>query len=300
MIKVEEFLNEQVVGDSTKKSYVTLFRRIEEFEKQFNKKVEDWNKEDCIHFLSNLGSRKYNTVAVKWSLLKKYLFYIGNKTYSEMIKLDLEKIEDGAIQYIPMDRVIKVSKIFENKLDQALLLLLRQGIKGEEFAELSELKTVDINNGVVKLNNREVVLDNYVATIMELAKKERGYHMDVTEAKEQGKRIAYSYYGYNNESEYFWKNRPNKFNDYGLLPMKTNAAKVKINSIIRKVNKYEGNNDISVTSLVVSYVIDEILKVEKSLDIVFSERQTRIFIDKLGIKCNLFTVFTLKNEVGGN
>ena len=70
MIKVEEFLNEQVVGDSTKKSYVTLFRRIEEFEKQFNKKIEDWNKEDCIHFLSNLGSRKYNTVAVKWSLLK--------------------------------------------------------------------------------------------------------------------------------------------------------------------------------------------------------------------------------------
>ena len=103
-----------------------------------------------------------------------------------------------------------------------------------------------------------------------------------------------------NESEYFWKNRPNKFNDYGLLPMKTNAAKIKINSIIGKVNKHEGNNDISVTSLVVSYVIDEILKVEKSLDIVFSERQTRTFIDKLGIKCNLFTVFTLKNEVGGN
>ena len=157
MIKVEEFLNEQVVGDSTKKSYVTLFRRIEEFEKQFNKKIEDWNKEDCIHFLSNLGSRKYNTVAVKWSLLKKYLFYIGNKTYSEMIKLDLEKIEDGAIQYIPMDRVIKVSKIFENKLDQSLLLLLRQGIKGEEFAELSELKTVNIKSTSIKKIGKNVL-----------------------------------------------------------------------------------------------------------------------------------------------
>ena len=123
--------------------------------------------------------------------------------------------------------------------------------------------------------------------------------MDTKEAEEQGKRIVYSYYGYNNESEYFWKNRPNKFNEQGLMPMKANAAKVKINSLIGKINKYEGNNDISVTALVTSYVVDEILKVEKSLGFHFSELQTKTFIENLGVKCNMYSVFVMKNEIRG-
>lgn len=300
MIKIDEFFKEQVNSESAKKSYITLFKRIEEFEKQLKKEVEFWDKDDCIFFLSNLGSRKYNTVAVKWSLFKKYLFYIGNESYKHIIKLDLEKIENGTIQYIPKDRVIKVVENFENYLDKALILLLRNGIKGEEFSELSQLKTENIKDNIIKLDNREVALNEYDTSIVERARKERGYHMDVKEAKEQGKRITYSYYGYNNESEYFWKNRPNKFNENGLAPMKKNAALVKINNLIGKINKYEGNNDISVTSLVTSYVVDEVLKVEKSLGFTFSELQTKTFIEKLGVKCNLFTVFTLKNKMGGN
>lgn len=290
---INEFLENKITSESARKSYDTLFKRIEEYEIYHNKKINKWDKEDCLNFLSNLGSKKYNTISVKWSLLKKFLFYIGNNVYREITRDDLENIEDKAIKYISYDKLFKAIEIFENNIDKALLLLLRNGIRGEEYSELSILKKKDINGNVISVSNRKVVVDDKVKEIVLNAKNELGYHMNVKDSIEQGKRIAYSYYGYNNESEYFWRNRPNKFNNQGLNPMKPNAAKTKINNLISRIE----DDDISATSLVVSYVVDRILEIEKQLGIKLSEKQTKSYIDTLGVKCSMISVYTIKNEI---
>ncbi len=287
------FLETKITSESAKKSYDTLFKRIEEYEVYNKKKIDKWNKEDCLNFLGNLGSNKYNTIAVKWSLLKKYLFFIGNGVYREITRDDLEGVEGKSIKYISFDRLFNAIEIFENNLDKALLLLMRSGIKGEEFSELSNLKKENINGNRIQLPNREVIINNKVEEVVTKATNELGYRMNTKQSEEEGKRIAYSYYRYNDESKYFWRNRPNKFNNQGLNPMKSNAAKTKINNLISRIE----DEDISTTALTVSYVVDKILEVEKQIGIKFSERQTKSYIDTLGIKCNMYTVYTIKNEM---
>jgi hypothetical protein len=155
-------------------------------------------------------------------------------------------------------------------------------------------KTENIKGNFVQLPNRIVELNTDVEKVVDKAKKELGYRMNVKQSEEEGKRIAYSYYRYNSESEYFWKNRPNKFNHNGLDSMKPSARKIKINNLISRI----GNSDITTTSLTVSYVVDKILETERSLGITLSEGQTKTFIDNLGIKVSLYTTYAIKNSMG--
>lgn len=287
------FLANKVSSESARKSYFTLFKSIDEYENHIGTKIANWEKEDCIDFLSGLGSKKYNTIAVKWSLLKKYLFFIGNTVYREITKSDLENIENEVIEYVSFEELFNAVEIFENNLDKALLLMIRSGIKGEEFNELSNLKKKDILGNIVTLSNRKIVLRDDVQEVVGKAKKELGYRMNVKKSKEEGKRIAYSYYRYNIESEFFWRNRPNKFNHEGLDPMKPNAVKTKINNLISRID----DKKISTTSLFVSYVVDKILEIERSLGIKLSELQTKSFVETLGVKVSLYTVYSIKNKM---
>ena len=92
MIKRNEFnfLTNKVTSESARKSYITLFKNIAEYESHKGIEISKWKKQDCVDFLSGLGSKKYNTIAVKWSLLKKYLCFINNNVYQEIAKSDLE------------------------------------------------------------------------------------------------------------------------------------------------------------------------------------------------------------------
>ena len=294
MIKRNEFnfLTNKVTSESARKSYITLFKNIAEYESHKGIEISKWKKQDCIDFLSGLGSKKYNTIAVKWSLLKKYLCFINNNVYQEITKSDLEKIEDNVIEYVTYEELFNAIEVFENNLDKALLLMIRSGIKGERFNELSNLKKNDIVGNKVILQNREVILNSKVQNVVDKAKNELGYRMNVKQSEEEGKRIAYSYYRYNSESEYFWRNRPNKFNHNGLDPMKPNAVKTKMNNLISRIE----NKKISTTSLMVSYVVDKVLEVEKNLGIKLSELQTKSFIENLGVKVSLYTVYSIKNN----
>ena len=162
------FLNEEVKSDSTMKSYLTIFKRIDEFENEIGKSAENWNKEDILDFLSVGGSTKLNTLNSKLSLLKKYLLYIGNKHYENISIDDLKELEHRVLEYIPYEQVLQDVEIFQNNLDKALILLIRNGIRGEGFEELAELKVNDIQGNVVHLANRKVILDdktNYKAYI---------------------------------------------------------------------------------------------------------------------------------------
>lgn len=290
---MQNFIESKVSSESARKAYATLFKRIEEQEKYINKKVDKWNKEDCINLLSNIGSTKYNTILTKWSLFKKYLIYLENKVYLDITNEDLMNIGNSSLRYISFDELKERVGTFENYIDQALLLLIRSGVKGEGFSELSSLKRKDIKGNVIHLKDRDVEINDYVADVVKKAMNEKGYKMDVREAIEQGRRIAYDYYGYNKDSEYFWRNRRSVINNDGLDAMRPNASKIKINKLISKLN----DNTISSTSLTMSYVVDEILKVEDMLNIIFTEGQTFNFIEKLGVKVSMYSVYNCKKNL---
>ena len=286
MDNISRFLKEKEMSESTRKSYITLFKNIEAHETTINRTIEDWSKEDCLNMLSSLDCRKYNTLAVKWSLLKKYLIFIGNKVYRDINKNDLLDIENGTLRYIPYEEVIMGVNIFENYLDKAIVLLLRNGLKGEEIINI-KMNDINVDRNEIKLEGKTITLDDYTMGIIDKASKERGYKMYVKE------KSNYDYYYYNENNSYLWKNRKNKFNNDGLDKIKENAGRDKINRILRRID-VEG---ISTTSLYNSYVADKIKNFELETGIELSEKQIKGLLNNMNIKANVYSVYNLKRKI---
>ena len=287
-ISRDNFLREKDMSISTRKSFDTLFRNIEEYEDVIDKAIDEWTKEDCLDMLASLGIKKANTIAVKWSLLKKYLIYIGNTVYREITKSDLENIDGSVLRYIPYEEVILGLDVFENYIDKAIVLLLRNGIRSDEY-RLIKHEDIDIENNTIKLSNRVVRVDDYTMDILVKAMNERGYKMNIKD------KSNYNYYHYNMESPYLIKNRKNKYNDDGRTPMIETSLRDRTNKLLRRV-EIDG---ISSTALVSSYIVDKIIEFEKEMGLTLNENQIKGFVEnKLKMKCNMYTIYNMKKNIG--
>ena len=288
-ISRDNFLKEKDMSISTRKSFDTLFRNIEEYEDVIDKSIYEWTKEDCLNMLASLGIKKANTIAVKWSLLKKYLVYIGNTVYREVTKDDLENIDSSVLRYIPYEEVILGLDVFENYIDKAIVLLLRNGIRSDEY-RLIKHEDIDVENNTIKLPNRYVRVDDYTMNILVKAMNERGYKMNIIKDKSN-----YNYYHYNMESPYLIKNRKNKYNDDGRTPMIDTSLKDRTNKLLRRVNI----DGISSTALVSSYIVDKIIEFENEMGLTLNENQIKGFVEnKLKMKCNMYTIYNMKKNIG--
>ena len=287
-ISRDNFLREKDMSISTRKSFDTLFRNIEEYEDVIDKAIDEWTKEDCLDMLASLGIKKANTIAVKWSLLKKYLIYIGNTVYREITKSDLENIDGSVLRYIPYEEVIVGLDVFENYIDKAIVLLLRNGIRSDEY-RLIKHEDIDVENNTIKLSNRNVRVDDYTMDILVKAMSERGYKMNIKDKRK------YNYYHYNMESPYLIKNRRNKYNDDGRTPMIETSLRDRTNKLLRRV-EIDG---ISSTALVSSYIVDKIIEFENEMGLTLNENQIKGFVEnKLKMKCNMYTIYNMKKNMG--
>lgn len=287
-ISRDNFLREKDMSISTRKSFDTLFRNIEEYEDVIDKAIDEWTKEDCLDMLASLGIKKANTIAVKWSLLKKYLIYIGNTVYREITKSDLENIDGSVLRYIPYEEVILGLDVFENYIDKAIVLLLRNGIRSDEY-RLIKHEDIDVENNAIKLSNRDVRVDDYTIDILVKAMNERGYKMNIKD------KSNYNYYHYNMESPYLIKNRKNKYNDDGRTPMIETSLRDRTNKLLRRV-EIDG---ISSTALVSSYIVDKIIEFENEMGLTLNENQIKGFVEnKLKMKCNMYTIYNMKKNMG--
>ena len=287
-ISRDNFLRERDMSISTRKSFDTLFRNIEEYEDVIDKAIDEWTKEDCLDMLASLGIKKANTIAVKWSLLKKYLIYIGNTVYREITKSDLENIDGSVLRYIPYEEVILGLDVFENYIDKAIVLLLRNGIRSDEY-RLIKHEDIDVENNTIKLSNRVIKVDDYTMDILVKAMNERGYKMNIKD------KSNYNYYHYNMESPYLIKNRKNKYNDDGRTPMIETSLRDRTNKLLRRV-EIDG---ISSTALVSSYIVDKIIEFENEMGLTLNENQIKGFVEnKLKMKCNMYTIYNMKKNIG--
>ena len=287
-ISRDNFLREKDMSISTRKSFDTLFRNIEEYEDVIDKAIDEWTKEDCLDMLASLGIKKANTIAVKWSLLKKYLIYIGNTVYREITKSDLENIDGSVLRYIPYEEVILGLDVFENYIDKAIVLLLRNGIRSDEY-RLIKHEDIDVENNAIKLSNRVIRVDDYTMDILVKAMNERGYKMNIKD------KSNYNYYHYNMESPYLIKNRKNKYNDDGRTPMIETSLRDRTNKLLRRV-EIDG---VSSTALVSSYIVDKIIEFENEMGLTLNENQIKGFVEnKLKMKCNMYTIYNMKKNIG--
>lgn len=288
-MKKDLFLK-QVHNENTRKSYENLFLKMRELEKVLNKSVEDFTtkKEFLLLLEYCCGDRgTYNSIYVKWSLIKMYFQYINNDNIKVIDNKDLNKIinnnkEYEIKRYIPKEQLIKEVNKLENYSDRAMILLMRNGIGADvEARDLIELKVKDIDFKHNKIYDKDI--DDYTMYNVKLAMDEKEY---VTMGS-YDKIIIY-----NMNSEYLFKTRPTKTTLDGKLPLKTSGMRGRMQKI-----KEMTNENITLTNLILSYVVDEVIKYQNKIGRELSQLELKEYLKKINFTKNAYDVRKMTRQI---
>lgn len=282
------FLN-QIKNENTKKSYENLFLKIRKLESVLNKNIEDFTekKEFLLLLEYCCGKSTYNSIYVKWSLIKMYFKYIGNNNIEVINNKDLNKIisnnkEYEIKKYIPKEQLIKEINKLENYSDKAMILLMRNGIGAKADArDLIELKIKDIDFKNNKIYDKKI--DDYTMYNVKMAVNEKEY---VTMGNYEKIII------YNMNSEYLFKTRPTKSTLDGNLPLKVSGFRGRMQKI-----KEMTNENITLTNLILSYVVDEVVKYQEKIGKELTQLELKEYLKEINFTKNAYDVRKMTRQI---
>lgn len=288
MERNEEFLS-KIYNESTRKSYENLFLKMRTLEDVLNKNIEEIStKREFLLLLDYCcKSNSYNSIYVKWSLIKRYYEYIGNDNINIITNKDLNKIirdnkKNSINRYIPKEKLIQIVNKLENNTDKAIILLARNGIGIEhEAQDLINLKIKDIDFKHNMIYNKKI--DDYTMYITKLAMDEKEY-------------VAIGNYDkiiiYNMNSEYLFKTRPTKSTLDGTLPLKVSGFRGRMQKI-----KEMTNENITLTNLILSYVVDEVVKYQEKIGKELTQLELREYLKEINFTKNVHDVKKMARQI---
>lgn len=284
------FLN-KIKNENTRKSYENLFLKMRVLEDILNKKAEDFTekKEFLLLLEYCCGKSTYNSIYVKWSLLKRYYEYIGNNNIKIISNKDLNKIirdnkEKDDNRYIPKEKLIKMVNKLENNTDKAILLLARNGIGMEyEAQDLINLRVKDIDFKHNMIYDKKI--DDYTMYITKLAMNEKEY-------------VAIGNYDkiiiYNMNSEYLFKTRPTKSTLDGMLPLKPSGFRGRMQKIKAELE----NDNIILSNLIMSYIIDKVIEYQNEIGKELTQNELKYFLNtNFGFTKNAYDVKKMTRQI---
>ena len=288
-MKKDLFLK-QINNENTRKSYESLFLKIRELENVLNKNIEDFTeKKEFLLLLEYCcgDSSTYNSIYVKWSLIKIYFQYIENNNINLISNKDLNNIiknnEKYEIKrYISKEQLIKEVNKLENYSDRAMILLIRNGIGAEVDAkDLIELKVKDIDFKHNKIYNKDI--DDYTMYNVKMTVNEKEY---ITMGNYEKIII------YNMNSPYLFKTRPTKNTLDGNLPLKVSGFRGRMQKI-----KEITNENITLTNLILSYVVDEVIKYQKKIGKELTQLELREYLKEINFTKNAYDVKKMTRQI---
>ena len=148
--------NNQLVVTATKNRLQNLFEKVEPFENFYKKDCFDFSKTEILNTLASFGSFSVSTLKSNKSFLNMYTQWAnlnniattGINAYESVTQEDLVRcVGEDANSYrlITEDKLNDVLKQTLNPSDQYLLLGLYEGIRGEDYKELMNLREEDID-----------------------------------------------------------------------------------------------------------------------------------------------------------
>lgn len=286
----EEFLS-KIYNESTRKSYENLFLKMRTLEDVLNKNIEEIStKREFLLLLDYCcKSNSYNSIYVKWSLIKRYYEYIGNDNINIITNKDLNKIirdskKNSINRYIPKEKLIQIVNKLENNTDKAIVLLARNGIGIEhEAQDLINLKVKDIDFKHNMIYNKKI--DDYTMYITRLAMDEKEY-------------VAIGNYDkiiiYNMNSEYLFKTRPTKSTLDGTLPLKVSGFRGRLQKI--KIELEDDN--IILSNLIMSYIIDKVIEYQNEIGKELTQNELKYFLKtNFGFTKNVHDVKKMTRQI---
>jgi integrase len=140
----DSYLRSRVIQ---KTSLYGLFRKVEPYERQLNKDVSRFTKQEAITMYQNLKSRSVYTLLNNNSILKSYCawlkYYHGLNTeiaYESITIEDLKPcVDQKASKLLSRDEVIDIENELLNYTDSAIVECLFQGIAGPSMRDITDL-----------------------------------------------------------------------------------------------------------------------------------------------------------------
>jgi len=184
-LEYEEYCHKN--GDTRSFKYFEyLFDYCEEFEIEFGKDVSEFTSEEISKMYSDDKKFKtLNVLIVKNSQYNRYANWAtdGNSSFAEYTRDVLRRfvnIEDRNKKIVTREDVLEVVDSFINYSDQLLVLGIFEGLKGNNFRDLLNIKIQNVNFTIntVDIESR---LDGFVhisdklAGIIKKCMSERGY-----------------------------------------------------------------------------------------------------------------------------
>lgn len=289
-MKFREVFLATINNENTYNLYESLFAKMIELEKVLNKNIEDIEtKEEFILLLNHcIDKGTYNSINSRWSLLKKYYDFIGNKNIKLITKKDLNKIievnkEYEEKRYIYKEDLIKLVSKLENYSDKALLFLARNGIGMKfEAEDLVKLKVKDIDFKRNMIYNKKI--DDYTMYLVKRATEEKEY-------------VALGSYEkiivYNMDSEYLFKTRRTKWTNDGLSHLKISGMRGRLQKIKEELN----DNTIILSNLTLSYVVDKVIEHQHKIERNLTQSELRDYLRyEFGITKNVYDIRNMTKQ----
>lgn len=289
-MKCREIFLATINNENTYNMYEGLFTKMTELEKVLNKNIEDIETKEEFTLLLNhcIDKGTYNSINSKWSLLKRYYDFIGNKNIKLITKKDLNKIieinkEYEEKRYIYKEDLIKLVSKLENYSDKALLFLARNGIGMKfEAEDLVKLKVKDIDFKRNMIYNKKI--DDYTMYLVKRATEEKEY-------------VALGSYEkiivYNMDSEYLFKTRRTKWTNDGLSPLKISGMRGRLQKIKEELN----DNTIILSNLTLSHVVDKVIEHQHKIERNLTQSELRDYLKyEFGITKNVYDIRNMTKQ----
>ena len=150
---IEEYLRSKVVAST---SLYAIFRKTEGFERNLDKDVSEFNKEEILQMLKSFRSKSINSLLNYVVILKHYSRWmtgvVGQNAYELIGKKDVEKLVDkNANVLLTREDLDEIKENLLNWSDRAIVELLWEGIAGPNMKELFYFskENVDFENSII-------------------------------------------------------------------------------------------------------------------------------------------------------
>lgn len=265
----ERFIKEFYYNPDTQKAVKFTFDKTEVLEEQYNTDLSKFSHAQIVDVLRYFDSPNVNALAKYFNTLQQYAKWSSEQGYTahnvaffNIFRKDLRKYINeyaNANQHIK-DRteLYEICDKLVNPVDQALIVLIYEGILGDEMNELRYLKKEDIlfieNAIFVHSGDNPRKLTNVDERTMNILKD------TIEETK---------YYSNNGETEAKAKARQLIESDYVLKPvkMRSNIEDVitvaGINIKFMKIKKWTEKYYLNATNIFYSGIFDKLANIEK-------------------------------------
>lgn len=239
----EEFLNDMMNEFSDAITHVAkslLLTKITKSEIELGKDFYNFTPSEIETALRNFRAKSVGSLNTYWSILTKYLIYAEprrDNVDTTLVKmLSSKQLENYVNKVAEKDRYTFREELhgmllsLNNPQDQAILILLFEGVSGKAYSEITNLLTtdVDIETGVIKTPRKDVKIeDRRTLFILKEAMNQEYYF---TDKDSDGVELC-------KESPYFIKKMQYKNTNDCSTPLSTSRLKLKIQNFTDEMGR---------------------------------------------------------------